>query len=637
MSSSPGEKPSPATDSLSERHESVLRLEEDEGEDEDEEEDVDFNPFLKGILSPEASSSLSSDVEGLDGGVVDSSRTTIEPARINSLRVACEVQKCSVGDSEHGEEETLMQTNVSPDGTSENEFEKTVSGNANSEAVQEEDHVSSSETDVNVAIVGELTNTEDIPKPTMDLDDEDEDAICKRTRARYSLASFTLDELENFLQETDDEDDLQNVDDEEEYRKFLTAVLQGEGDDQSTKENENADDEDEDNDADFEIELEELLESDGDENSRDNKSKDENGGAGRRPKTRQNKCQKAPAQCKKKNLGQTKRPLRPLLPVMPKGPMSCFSNHASRNLMLGTASSCLSSTAEERSINGFTALQIGQLHCLIHEHVQLLIQVFSLCALDYSRQHIASQVQKLISEMLQKRDEVLTWKNVPYPTVCFFQSVPTEFPNSYRTQSTLASSLTFDARNECSSTNQMAVSSNTSPANGRCECVPNGQVGISQNVGGSFWVPSISGPVLSVLDVAPLSLVGRYMDEVNTAVQKNRRCYVETSSDTRLEKEPLFPFPNFPLGSQATCEFVSETGSSSSNVASSSSSQRPPKKSLAATIVESTKKQSLALVPKDISNLAQRFFPLFNPALFPYKPPTGAVANQILFTDTEDE
>ncbi|KAM1793324.1 hypothetical protein ACFX12_037075 [Malus domestica] len=239
--------------------------------------------------------------------------------------------------------------------------------------------------------------------------------------------------------------------------------------------------------------------------------------------------------------------------------------------------------------------------------------------------------------MLQKRDEVLTWKNVPYPTVCFFQSVPTEFPNSYRTQSTLASSLTFDARKECSLTNQMAVSSNTSPSNGRCECVPNGQVGISQNVGGSFWVPSISGPVLSVLDVAPLRLVGRYMDEVNTAVQKNQRCYVETSSDTRLEKESLFPFPNFPLGSQATCEFVSETGSSSSNVASSSSSQRPPKKSLAATIVESTKKQSLALVPKDISNLAQRFFPLFNPALFPYKPPTGAVANRILFTDAEDE
>ncbi|KAM2481704.1 hypothetical protein PS1_005183 [Malus domestica] len=635
MSSSPREKPSPATESLSEQHESVLRLEEDEGEDEDEEEDVDFNPFLKGTLSPEASSSLSSDVEVLDGEVVDSSRNTIETARINSLIVACEAQKCSVGDPEHGEEETVMQTAVSPDGASANEFEKTAR-NSNSEAVQEKDDVSSGETDVNDAIVGELSNTEDVPKPTVDLDDEDEDAICKRTRARYSLASFTLDELETFLQETDDEDDLQNVNDEEEYRKFLTAVLQGEGDEQSTKENENADDEDEDNDADFEIELEELLESDGDENTRD-KSVDENGEAGRRPKTRQNKCHKEPAQCKKKNLGQTKRPLRPLLPVLPKGPMSCFSNQAGRTLMRGTASSCLSSTVSERSINGFTAHQIGQLHCLIHEHVQLLIQVFSLCALDYSRQHIASQVKKLISEMLQKRDEVLIWKNVPYPTVCFFPSVPTEFPNSYTTQSSLASSLTFDALRECSLNNHMAVSPNISPSNGRRECVPNGQVGISQNIGGSFWVPSVSGPVLSVLDVAPLSLVGRYMDEVNTAVQENRRCFVETSSDTRLEKEPLFPFSNFQLGAQANCESVSGTGSSASNVAPSSSSQRPPKKSLAATIVESTKKQSLALVPKDISKLAQGFFPLFNPALFPYKPPTGAVANRILFTDAEDE
>lgn len=638
----------PATESLSEQHESSLRLEEDEVEDEDEDEDVDFNPFLKGTLSPEASSSLSSEVEGLDGEVVDSSRHTVETAGINSLSVAREVQKCSVGESEHGEEEIVMQTTVFPEGASENEFEKTVPGNANkrmaafitqpaSETVQEKDDVSGSGTDVNDAIVGGLSNTEDIQNPTTDLDDEDEDAICKRTRARYSLASFTLDELETFLQETDDDDDLQNIDDEEEYRKFLTAVLQGEGDDQSTKENENAYDEDEDNDADFEIELEELLESDVDENVKD-KVVEENGGAGRRPKTRQNRCQKAPAQCKKKILGQTKRPLRPLLPVLPKGPMSSFSTQASRTLMPGTTSSCLSSTVEDRSINGFTAHQIGQLHCLIHEHVQLLIQVFSLCALDYARQHIASQVKRLIFEMLHKRDEVLARKSVPYPAVCFFPSVPTEFPNSYTTQSTLVSSLTYDARRECfSSNNQMAVSPNISPSKGRRECIPNGQVGFSQNMGVAFWVPSISGPVLSILDVAPLSLVGRYMDEVDTAIQENRRCYVETSSDTRLEKEPLFPLPNFPLCAQANFEAVSGTGSSLSNVAPSSSSQQPPKKSLAATIVESTKKQSVAIVPREISKLAQIFFPLFNPALFPHKPPAGNMANRVLFTDAEDE
>ncbi|KAF5729054.1 hypothetical protein HS088_TW21G01211 [Tripterygium wilfordii] len=43
-----------------------------ENEEEDEVDDADFNPFLKETASPEASSSLSSEIEGLDGAVVDS-------------------------------------------------------------------------------------------------------------------------------------------------------------------------------------------------------------------------------------------------------------------------------------------------------------------------------------------------------------------------------------------------------------------------------------------------------------------------------------------------------------------------------------------------------------------------------------
>jgi hypothetical protein len=35
---------------------------------------------------------------------------------------------------------------------------------------------------------------------------------------------MSLDQLETFLQESDEEDYFQNVDDEEEYRKFLAAV-----------------------------------------------------------------------------------------------------------------------------------------------------------------------------------------------------------------------------------------------------------------------------------------------------------------------------------------------------------------------------------------------------------------------------
>lgn len=52
--------------------------------------------------------------------------------------------------------------------------------------------------------------------------------------------------------------------------------------------------------------------------------------------------------------------------------------------------------AEYGFIKGFTPHQIGQLHCLIHEHLQLVIQVFYLCVLDSSRQHVASQVRGLI-------------------------------------------------------------------------------------------------------------------------------------------------------------------------------------------------------------------------------------------------
>ena len=256
------------------------------------------------------------------------------------------------------------------------------------------------------------------------------------------------------------------------------------------KENENAaDDEDEENDADFELELEELLDSDVDDNTRDKSSVYE---GGRRPKTRQNRKSSARS---KKNLGQTQRSLRPLLPVLPHGPISTFYTQDMRTLLPGMASSCLSSTIDDRFRSGFTAHQIGQLHQLIYEHVQLLIQVFSLCALDNSRQHIASQVQRLICEMLQKRDEVLTWKNVPFPNICFSSS--TETSESHQMQSTLSSSLTADAHAASSpSNNQVLVSPNVSPV----------------------WVPSISGPVLSVLDVAPLSLIGRYMDDIDTGM-----------------------------------------------------------------------------------------------------------------------
>lgn len=61
------------------------------------------------------------------------------------------------------------------------------------------------------------------------------------------------------------------------------------------------------------------------------------------------------------------------------------------------------------------------------------------------------------------------------------------------------------------------------------------------------------------------------------------------------------------------------------------------KKTMAAALVENTKKQSLALVPKDVAAAMQRFLPLFNKGLFPHKAPPSSTANRLLFTDAEDE
>ena len=122
-----------------------------------------------------------------------------------------------------------------------------------------------------------------------------------------------------------------------------------------------------------------------------------------------------------------------------------------------------------------------------------------------------------------------------------------------------------------------------------------------------------------------------------TAVQEHRQRHLENSCATQYEKEPLFPLPYFPSTVEANNEALRGSALSAGCTVLSSVCQPPPKKTLAATLVEKTKKQSVAVVPKEIAKLAERFFPLFNPALFPHKPPPVAVANRVLFTDAEDE
>ncbi|KAL5150784.1 Myb-like protein O [Glycine soja] len=573
--------------SSSDSHGRTLKPEEDkevgeEGEEEDEDADADFNPFLKETLSQEASSSLSSEVDGLDGNVVTSG-----PSGGSGLsKVTTKEQIYTVVDTEHGEEEIILQSS---------------SMISQSEINQEKHNDLTSATDGNGSRT-ELSNKTKSWSPVIDIDNED--AICMRTRARYSLASFTLDQLETFLQETDDDDDLQNADDEEEYKKFLAAVLQGgNGDGLLTHENENLDD-DEDNDADFEIELEELLESDADDNATV-KPRKEYDGAGRRPETRQNKRQKVSAQCEKKILKEVKRPLRPILPWL-NGPLP-----SGKGLIPDATLSFQSSASGNGLVNGFTPQQIGQLHCLIHEHVQLLIQVFSLSVLEPSQKQVASQVQGLLFEMLHKRDEILALKRVPYPSVCFTPS--------------FACSSVFDGGSkfiqaQCNieySPPQDAQNVWLSQSNQRSSEGLNRQRGF-QVTESSFWVPF-------ALCEIPF-----------TAAQEFRKRYIESgSSDSPVQKEPLFPVSS-PVA-EANGEISRGTISRAVNAVSPSTGKQRPKKTLAAMLVESTKKQSIALVQKEVAKLAQRFLALFNPALFPHKPPPAAVVNRILFTDSEDE
>lgn len=495
---------------------------EDENE-EDEEGDMDFNPLLKEAPSLEASSSLSSEIEELDADVVDS-REKHSPA-VNLIDPLDELR-----------DEPNIATNKVTDVTA------------------EECRDMSQSQKINVI-------------------SDDEDAIWRRTRARYSLVGSTLDELETFLQETDDEDDLHhNIDDEEEYRKFLAAVLlDGDSGSGSAQENENFD-EDEDNDADFELELEEALGSD-DENLPSVSHEREREHVGRRPETRQKKRQKTDLRDKKFS-GQTNRPLRPILPFAPIAPSS--SPNARCHMIQST------SFAKDDYISVFTPYQIGQLHCLMYEHVQLLVQVFSLSVLEPSRQHVATQVHRLLSEMLHKRDQALTSRRVPYPSFCF--NLP--YIRSDVTAQNTAEPEVF------------------------------------------FWVPFVSNAVVSVMDVAPLNLVQSYMDDISVAVQEHQQRQLEVSYDATSNKECLFPFKSF--------HSSAESGGVSSDPTPNKASDQKSKRTTAAALVERCKEQSIALVPKEIAKLAVRFFPLFNPALFPHKPPSLSLANRVLFTESED-
>lgn len=170
--------------------------------------------------------------------------------------------------------------------------------------------------------------------------------------------------------------------------------------------------ESEDEDADFEVEIEEALESDVEEgvDSIHRKRKRAHG-----PVTRGKRRKRESVQNKVLNLGRAKAPLRPLLPYVGSvsiGERSRFIAGSATRPWIGCAKRYPSDC-------GFTAHQIGQLYSLVHEHVQLLLQVHAMCVLEPTMQQTAVDTHSLLMELVDKREAVLSWKLSAFPDFCF--------------------------------------------------------------------------------------------------------------------------------------------------------------------------------------------------------------------------
>lgn len=250
------------------------------------------------------------------------------------------------------------------------------------------------------------------------------EAICKRTRAHYSLVDMSLEELETFLQEPDEKDYFPNVNDQEEYQKFLAAVLEeGAAPDRSDMRHDSSvqeEEDEDDDDGDFVAEVEEALESD-----QEGSAAAEESGVGE-PSSRSRHMvvtrEKRRQRSRKRRVlcVDTGRLLRPLIPFAGSKKSGDLVRAAATGGVGGNVGhSAASRSSSKLPANGFTAHQIGQLHCLVHEHVQLLIQVFALSILEPSRQQIAIDTHKMLVEMAERRSAVLSWKKSAFPDFCF--------------------------------------------------------------------------------------------------------------------------------------------------------------------------------------------------------------------------
>ncbi|CAK9860777.1 unnamed protein product [Sphagnum jensenii] len=592
-------------------------------EDEDEEGDVDFNPFLQHSPSQEPSSGASSD--GEEGEELDGQEVEEVAGDREGLNKQ-ERQRLSASIFDYGSRSAGFQVG-----------EETVMGHT-LENLPDQQSPSSE------------TCAADTSQHSTEEEGTVRDAISKRTRAHYSLADMSLDQLETFLQESDEEDYFQNVDDEEEYRKFLAAVQEkiDMQEDENKQEKEiDEEEESEDEDADFEVEIEEALESDDEGLDQEGRKRKRP----HRPETREKRRQRAKLQNKVRLLGLAKTPLRPLLPYT--GSMPANSSIAERTKIQNDRASkgWLSNAKQRPPVNGFTAHQIGQLYCLIHEHVQLLLQVFSLCILEPARQQMAIDTHRMLMELVEKRESILAWKKSAFPDFCFHppythpsvaenrmlpvtgQSPLGNFPDaSYLPPNNETSGLStypFLLEERQTGGSLPIPGSNTLG-------LPSSSLSFSSPT--SEWVPETSGPVRSLVDVAPLALVRDFLADIAQAVQDYRQRHVESGAyHAQCEREPMFSVQAY--ADQGMTKVTGQLHQLQLHPQAGMNSFPKPtvKKTMAAALVENTKKQSIAFVPKDVAKATHRFLPLFNKALFPHKAPPASTANRLLFTDAEDE
>lgn len=541
---------------------------------------------------------------------------------------------------------------------------------------------------------GKLKQTLQSQKDQSDEEEQVVDAICKRTRAQYSLADMSLDELETFLQGSDEEDYFQNVDDEEEYRKFVAAV-QGRLDDGTGGNDQDGgkeEEEDEEDDYDFELEIEEALESDHDERlSRKSKRR----ASGRRPEKRRHV-----GKPKERLLGLAKVPLRPLLPLI-----------ARKDSFVGANKISEESSRGKPAVNGFTADQIRQLQCLIHEHVQLLVQVFSLSVLEPSRQQTAVDTHRLLMQLVETCNEVVSWKKTAFPHFyfcppcvlsstsfekddnCFqpdrpkFQTSITDWRSSFNANaqslSTSGQSIAtgLSDRGALTSSNNVypncnSVVNQTTNDSGACvsllpptaasmSCLEQSSSCLSRsqrNLSMHPKTPSQSEGFVSQRAIGPSpshlppNTVACVIDQGN-CVPRQKTGWAPVVSGpvySLLDVPPLALVKDFLADvDQAVQDYrqhhiLSGTYHGKcgweplfpSSITSLYQVAHPDLSesewTMAAPLAEAPQKKKIALVPKEISIAVGRFAPFFNPDLFPHQPPPAVSANRILFTEAED-